>query len=84
MSTPITIALTAALILGAASAALAKGRGSPGGNVMPCSLDGVNPVFHPQIFGTVAAARTFGFIQAPDRTWHLDRQLCDSPQHRST
>jgi len=29
----------------------------PGGNVRPCSLDGVNPAHHPQIFGNPATAR---------------------------
>jgi hypothetical protein len=41
------------------------------GSVMPCSLDGVNPVHHPEIFGNAATARSFGFVQAPDHTWHV-------------
>ena len=57
------IALAAALVLTAASPALAKGRANPGGSVRPCSLDGVNPVHHPQIFGNAAIAREFGFVQ---------------------
>jgi hypothetical protein len=40
--------ITALGVLGTASAALAKGGRHPGGNVRPCSLDGVNPVYHPQ------------------------------------
>jgi hypothetical protein len=76
-------AVAAALLFGTTSAALAKGRASPGGNVRPCSLDGVNPVHHPQIFGNAATARGFGFVQGPDRAWHVDQRLCDSLQHRS-
>ena len=84
MSTQVKIALAAALFLGAASAALAKGRANPGGSVRPCSLDGVNPVHHPQVFGNAAAARAYGFVQSPDHTWHVDQRLCESLLHRST
>ena len=45
------LALTAALsILGAASAAAGKerDRGGERGAVLPCSLDGVNPAYHPE------------------------------------
>jgi hypothetical protein len=42
-----------------------------GGSVVPCSLDGVNPAHHPEIFGNAAAAQSFGFVQGPDRTWHV-------------
>lgn len=43
----------------------------PRGYVMPCSLDGVNPAYHPDIFGNPAAARAFGFVQSRDGTWHV-------------
>jgi hypothetical protein len=42
-----------------------------GGAVVPCSLAGVNPAHHPEIFGNAAAAKSFGFVQAPDHTWHV-------------
>jgi hypothetical protein len=32
--------------------------------VKPCSLDGVNPVYHPDIFGNPAVARSFGFVRS--------------------
>jgi hypothetical protein len=76
------IALAAALILGTACAALAKGNPKPGGSVRPCSLDGVNPVHHPQVFGNAAAAKAYGFVQSPDHTWHVDPRLCESLLHR--
>jgi hypothetical protein len=82
MSTQTKIALALALILGTAGAALAKGRGNPGGSVRPCSLDGINPVYHPQIFGNAAAARAYGFVRSPDGAWHVDQRLCESLQHR--
>src|SRR5260370_10518506 len=41
-----------------------------GGVVKPCSLDGVNPVYHPGIFGHPAFARAvYGFVQAPGAPW---------------
>ena len=43
MLTKIKLALVAALMLGTASAALA-------GSVMPGSMDGVNPAYHPRWF----------------------------------
>ena len=42
-----------------------------GGAVVPCSLNGVNPAFHPEIFANAATARSFGFVQAADRSWHV-------------
>jgi hypothetical protein len=63
--------ITALGILGATPAALAKGGRHSGGNVRPCSLDGVNPVYHPQIFGNAAVAREYGFIQSRDGAWHV-------------
>ena len=83
MLAQIKIAVAAALLLDTASAALAKGHANPGGSVRPCSLDGVNPVHHPQIFGSAAAAREFGFVQSGDRTWHVDQRLWDSLLHRA-
>ena len=44
MLTKIKLALAAVLVLGAASTALA------GGSVMPGSMDGVNPAYHPRWF----------------------------------
>jgi ABC-type sugar transport system substrate-binding protein len=71
----VALAVTAALgVLGAASAAANdrddRGR-ERGGFVVPCSLDGVNPVLHPEIFGNAATAQQYGFVQAPDHTWHV-------------
>ena len=42
-----------------------------GGSVVPCSLDGVNPALHPEVFGNAATAQSFGFFQAPDHSWHV-------------
>jgi hypothetical protein len=62
--------ITALGVLGAA-AALAKGGRHSSGNVRPCSLDGVNPVYHPQIFGNAATALSFGFVKSRDGTWQV-------------
>ncbi|HLH99117.1 MAG TPA: hypothetical protein VKW08_28740 [Xanthobacteraceae bacterium] len=56
------IALSAAAALGVcgiSSAALANdsGENNQGGSVMPGSMVGVNPVYHPYWFGSPASAR---------------------------
>ena len=76
MLTKTKIALAAALILGTASGALASDREDTGGYVMPGSLDGVNPALHPGIFDNSATAKTYGFVQSADGTWHVA-----SPNH---
>jgi hypothetical protein len=66
------IALAAALTLGAASTALASDdRNDRGGYVMPGSLDGVNPAYHPGIFGNPAVARSYGFVKSRNGTWQV-------------
>jgi hypothetical protein len=66
---------TALVVLGAASAAMAdRERGDHPdnrGSVRPCSLDGVNPAYHPEIFGNAAAASSYGFVLGPDRVWRV-------------
>jgi hypothetical protein len=63
MLTKTKIVLAAALILGTASAALAAQGDDRGGSVMPGSMDGVNPAYHPGIFGNANTARAYGFVQ---------------------
>jgi hypothetical protein len=70
----ITLSLAAALgVLGVASAAASEhgSRGDRGGYVVPGSLDGVSPVYHPDIFGNPAVASAYGFVQSRDGTWHV-------------
>ena len=68
MLTKTKMALGAALTLAAASAAMANERDDDrGGYVVPGSMDGVNPVYHPGIFGNADAARAYGFV-APKQT----------------
>jgi hypothetical protein len=60
--------------LAAATSAWSQIAGIPreGGFVKPCSLDGVNPAYHPDIFGNPAVAlREFGFVRSKDGTWHV-------------
>jgi hypothetical protein len=40
-------------------------------HVKPCSLVGVNPAYHPEIFGNAAVAKSYGFVRARDGTWHV-------------
>ena len=72
----VALAVTTALgILGAASAAASdrSDRGRERGSVVPCSLDGVNPAYHPEIFGNAAAAYAqYGFVRSRDGTWQVE------------
>jgi hypothetical protein len=45
--------------------------GEGGGSVAPCSLAGINPALHPEIFGNPATAASYGFVRARDGTWHV-------------
>jgi hypothetical protein len=48
-------------------------RGDRGGSVVVrCSLSGVNPADHPEIFGNPAVARSYGFVRSRDGTWHVE------------
>ena len=72
----ITLSLATALgVLGAASAVAGSDdmneRGERGGHVVPGSLDGVNPAYHPEIFGNAAAANAFGFVRSRDGAWQV-------------
>jgi hypothetical protein len=65
MLTKLKLVLAAALVLGAGSLAQASnendGGNETGGFVMPGSMDGVNPAYHPRWFpqyGRVAYGRT--------------------------
>ena len=78
MSAKIALIVPAATIIFAASVASSLAGGADKGDrlergeaVVPCSLDGVNPVHHPDIFGNPAVARSFGFVLGPDRAWHV-------------
>jgi len=42
-----------------------------GGVVVRCSLNRINPVLHPEIFGNPAVAQSYGFVRSRDGTWHV-------------
>lgn len=64
MFTYTKIALAAALILGSASATFANDRdGDDSGFVNWPSMDGVNPVYHPDFFGK--AGNAYGYAVSP-------------------
>jgi hypothetical protein len=82
------IALSVAITLGVlstASVALAGGDNDDGahggGFVVRCSLDGVNPVYHPRIFGNSAVAREYGFIKSRDGGWQVDKNCVHGLYH---
>jgi hypothetical protein len=53
-----------------------------GGFVIPCSLAGVNPAFHPEIFSDPFLAREeYGFIRSRDGTWQVERNCARGPYH---
>jgi hypothetical protein len=69
----VALATTAVGILGAASAAVGGSDRDRGRNpyVVPCSLVGVNPVYHPEIFGNAATAYAYGFVRSRDGAWQV-------------
>ncbi len=72
----VMLATTSALgVLGTAPAVAKDDMdgGERGGSVVvPCSLSGVNPAVHPEIFGNPAvAAREYGFVKSRDGTWRV-------------
>jgi hypothetical protein len=70
----VALAITTAVgVLGIASAAAndRSDRGRERGSVVPCSLVGVNPVYHPDIFGNAATAYAFGFVRSRDGAWQV-------------
>jgi hypothetical protein len=63
------IALATVLSLNGAPA-WAQGRT----DVVPCDLSGVNPAYHPAIFGNPEVARKqYGFVQGRDGRWRVKR-----------
>lgn len=76
------IALSAALALGILGAATAAQAGTDngsnsGGYVVPGSLDGVNPAYHPGIFGNPAKAKAYGFVPSVEHgqtVWHTQNR----------
>jgi hypothetical protein len=70
----VALAITTALgILGTVSAAASEhgDRGRERGYVVPCSLAGVNPAYHPDIFGNAATAYAFGFVRSRGGAWQV-------------
>ena len=70
----VLIAITTALGILATAAAAGSDRDDqriPRGYVVPCSLVGVNPVYHPEVFGNPVWAREYGFVQGPDGVWRV-------------
>jgi hypothetical protein len=73
----ISMAISAAIVLGivgAATAALANdsGENNMGGYVVPGSMVGVNPAYHPRWFGSAGSAgpagNAYGYAVAPIQT----------------
>jgi hypothetical protein len=70
MFTKTKIALATALVLSSGVAALANDQTEErGGFVIPGSMDGVNPVYHPDIFGNVNGQVTKRTIQQDRSEW---------------
>jgi hypothetical protein len=63
---------SALIVVGSGSAAWSFGGYNfrQGGYVIPCSLEGVNPVYHPEIFGNPAVA-SYGFVRGRNHTWSV-------------
>jgi hypothetical protein len=66
-------AIAAAAVFGTASTTWAQyggGGSNARGSVTACSLSGVNPAQHPEIFGHPAVAATYGFVRS-NGSWHV-------------
>jgi hypothetical protein len=76
-------AVVALGVLGTISAAQAQyNYNRKGGFVIPCSLAGVNPAVHPEIFSDPFIAREeYGFIRSRDGTWQVERNCARGPYH---
>jgi hypothetical protein len=71
LSTFLLATTLGALAVTSAVASEHSSRGDRGGFVIPGSLDGVNPAYHPDIFGNPAVAAEYGFEQSRDGAWHV-------------
>jgi hypothetical protein len=67
----VAAALTVVATTSASWAFFNDGRHNRGGFVERCSLVGVNPAYHPAIFGNPAVAASYGFYAGPDGNWHV-------------
>jgi hypothetical protein len=75
-------AVVALGVLGTVSAQALHNHNRKGGFVIPCSLAGVNPAFHPDIFSDPFLARAeYGFIRSRDGTWQVERNCARGPYH---
>jgi hypothetical protein len=72
------VLISAIAMLGALATASAKDHHERGGHVMACSLHGVNPAHHPEIFGDPDVAHSYGFVKSDSGKWHVENNC-----HRS-
>ncbi len=65
-------AVAAAAVFGTASTTWAQYGGGTNtrGSVTACSLSGVNPAAHPEVFSNPTIAATYGFVQS-NGSWHV-------------
>lgn len=74
MKMPLTAPVVAAVLAQSIAPSIAGNdmdRGSDLSGVVRCSLAGVNPAHHPEIFGNPAVAASYGFVRSADGTWHV-------------
>jgi hypothetical protein len=58
-------------LAGAAGEHDPEGVGFAPPSVTPCSLAGINPAYHPEVFANAATARQFGFVKAKNGAWQV-------------
>jgi hypothetical protein len=64
-------ALGALAVTSAVASDRSSNRSDRGGFVIPGSLAGVNPAYHPDIFGNPTVAAEYGFVQSRDGVWRV-------------
>jgi Lipocalin-like domain len=68
------VALSTVIVLGVSGNAAAAQVYATGA-VKPCDLAGVNPAYHPDVFGDPAVAASLGFVRSRDGTWQVRPDL---------
>lgn len=63
--TLIALSMVAAIV-GCSPGYASDHENQSGGFVMPGSLDGVNPAYHPEIFDTTAGRQAYGLATLPE------------------
>jgi hypothetical protein len=78
----VMITVSATIGVFGATSALSRQHHDTGGHVKPCSLHGVNPAYHSDIFSDPDVAREhYGFVKSSDGKWHVEKDCRKHGHH---